>query len=207
MAERREIDASSTAARQPAAIGMDRVRWAPILAGVAVALASLLVLTVMGLAVGLAAFESDELGGGTFTTASAIWGIASGLAAFALGGWFAAYTAGVTGSSNGMLNGVMVGVTAIVLMLWFIGAGLGNLLGAVAGNLDAVMNVGQQVAGTADATMVYEQAQSNSWISLAGLMSALIASGLGGWIGHRERATLFVPTRAEGDDRTTAYAP
>lgn len=205
MEERRDV--SSAAAPQPAAIGVDRVRWAPILAGVAVALSSLLVLTVMGLAVGLAAFEPDELGGGTFSTASAIWGIVSGLAAFALGGWFAAYTAGVTGSSNGMLNGMMVGVTAIVLMLWFVGAGLGNLLGAVAGNLDAVMNVGQQVAGTANPATVYEQAQTNSWISLAGLLSAVIASGLGGWVGHRERSTLFVPTRVEGDDRTRAYAP
>jgi len=205
MEERRDV--SSAAAPQPAAIGVDRVRWAPILAGVAVALSSLLVLTVMGVAVGLAAFEPDELGGGTFSTASAIWGIVSGLAAFALGGWFAAYTAGVTGSSNGMLNGVMVGVTAIVLMLWFVSAGLGNLLGAVAGNLDAVTNVGQQVAGTANPATVYEQAQTNSWISLAGLLSALVASGLGGWIGHRERATLFVPTRAEGEDRSTAYAP
>jgi len=133
------------------AIGVDRVRWGPILAGVAVALATLLVLTVLGLAVGLAAFQPDEVGARTFGTASAIWGIVSALVAFMLGGWFAAYSAGVTGSGNGTLNGVMVGVTSIVLMLWFVGAGLGNLLGAVAGNLDAVMGVGQQIAGSADA--------------------------------------------------------
>ncbi|MGE3856549.1 MAG: hypothetical protein AB7G21_06305 [Dehalococcoidia bacterium] len=214
MAERREAQQRPAPGAVPApgvpsgpAIGVDRVRWGPIIGGVAVSLASLLVLTVLGLAVGLAAFEPDEIGGGTFSTASSIWGIVSALVAFALGGWFAAYSAGVTGSNNGMLNGMMVGVSAIVLMLWFVGAGLGNLLGAVAGNLDAAMGVGQQVTGAADASALYDQAQSNSWISLIGLVLALGASGFGGWVGHRERANVFAPTRVDAEERRTAYAP
>jgi len=41
-------------------------------------------------------------------------------------------------------------------------------------------------------------------MSLVGLVAALLASGVGGWIGHRERANLFVPMRADGE--RTAYA-
>lgn len=208
MAERREMreshDPEVPSAAIPA-IGVDRVRWGPILAGVAVALATLLVLTVLGLAVGLAAFEPDELGSPMFGTASAIWGIIAAIVAFMLGGWFAAYSAGVTGTGNGTLNGMMVGVTAIVLMLWFVGSGLGNLLGAVAGNLGAVMDVGQQVAGTTDTTVVFDRAQENSWISLIGLAGAVFASAMGGWVGHRERENLFVPMRADGEDRRAAF--
>jgi hypothetical protein len=201
--ETRDVEMPSAAVP---AIGVDRVRWGPILAGVAVALATLLVLTVLGLTIGLAAFEPNDVGTSTFGMASAIWGIVSALVAFMLGGWFAAYTAGVTGSGNGLLNGVMVGVAAIVLMLWFVGAGVGNLLGAVAGNLGSVMSVGQQVAGNANVTTMFDQARENSWISLAGLVAALVASAIGGWVGHRERENLFVPMRADGEDRRAVYA-
>lgn len=180
-------------------LGMDRVRWGPIIGGVAMSLAALLILTILGLAIGFAAFEPGELGTAEFGTAAGIWGIVSALIAFALGGWFAGYTAGLPGNQSGMLNGMMVGVVSIVLMLWFIGSGLSNLLGAVAGNLEAVMQVGQDVAAAPEtgAGGAFETAQQNSWVSLAGLLLALAASAAGGWLGGRQHETPVARYSAE----------
>jgi hypothetical protein len=178
---------------------MDRVRWGPIVAGVFTAIASLIVLTVLGLAIGLAAFDPDDLGTATMGNAAAVWGIISAIIAFMLGGYVAAYSGGVTGTDNGALNGVMVGVASIVLMLWFVGAGLGNVLGAVAGNLDAVMQVGSDLTG-ADPAQTYEAARTNSWITLVGLLGALETSALGGVLGHRERSNVFAPERYDRGD-------
>jgi hypothetical protein len=64
----------------------NRVQFGPILAGILTAIATLLILTVLGLAVGSSALEPRD-GGETIGTAAAIWGIASALIAFFLGGW------------------------------------------------------------------------------------------------------------------------
>ena len=73
----------------------DLVRRGPILAGLATTLATLLVLTVLGTAIGLSAFEPDDAGGTVFTTSAAIWGAVSALVAFFAGGALAGRTAAV----------------------------------------------------------------------------------------------------------------
>ena len=155
----------------------------------------MLILTTIGVAIGLAVFEPDETGASTFGTASAIWGIASAIVAFGVGGWLAAYSSGMTGTRNGVLNGTMVGVATIVLMLWLVGSGLGNLFGAVAGNLDDITATADDVRGEVssdDATAAYDRARDNSWIAVVGLLGALAATAVGGLIGSRERETTVV---------------
>ena len=58
----------------------DRVRWGPILAGLLTTIASMLILTVLGLAIGLSAFEPGE--GDGLGTAAGIWGAVSAVVAF-----------------------------------------------------------------------------------------------------------------------------
>ncbi len=65
--------------RFPAAVPMhDGIRWGPILAGLLTALTTLLVLTVLGLAVGLSAFkagaDASDLGSG-----AGIWSAVSAI--------------------------------------------------------------------------------------------------------------------------------
>ena len=56
----------------------NRVQWGPILAGIAVAIAALLILSILGLAVGSTAL-SPRASNQNVTTGAAIWGIISAI--------------------------------------------------------------------------------------------------------------------------------
>ncbi|MDQ3548486.1 MAG: hypothetical protein M3439_06660, partial [Chloroflexota bacterium] len=189
----------------------DRTRWGPIVAGLLTAVVTLLVLTVLGLAIGTSAFEPDTADGSTVGTAAAIWGGVSALIAFFVGGWVAAKSSAIDGDGAGALNGFLVGVAAIVLILWLLGAGLGNLLGTVGNNLTDVINLGQtvDVPEGQDATTIaqesYDEARNSAWGTLVGLLLALGAATLGGWAGHNHGVeTIRSGGRGVGTNRTRA---
>ena len=183
----------------------NRVQWGPILAGLLTTVASMIVLTVLGLALGAAAFEprdpGEEMG-----MAVAIWGAASAIVSFFLGGLVAAKSAAVAGPGTGLLNGLMDGFAAIAMILLLTGVGLGNLFGWVGGNLD---DIATAVLGTTGVEQVTEQAQAQetdlratfdevrdgAWGTFAGLVLALGAATLGGWVGHNRRRDLIEGTR------------
>ena len=105
----------------------DRIRWGTILAGLFAALTTLVVLSVLGLAIGLSNYDAgDPLS--NFGLGAGIWGIITAVLAFLIGGWLAASTARVYGRANGLLNGAMVWVVAIPLLLYLLGSGLGALV-------------------------------------------------------------------------------
>lgn len=101
----------------------NRVQIGPIVAGVLTAIATMLILTVLGLAIGASALEpcdpGDQVG-----TGALIWGIISAVIAFFLGGWVAAKTAAVAGAGSGLINGLMVGAAIIAIVLWLTGTGV-----------------------------------------------------------------------------------
>ena len=106
---------------------LDRVRWSSVLAGLFTTLASMIVFTVLGLAIGLSTFDAQNPG--SFGIGAGIFGAVSAIISFALGGYVAARTTAVAGSGNGTLNGAMVWIVAIPLIVNMLGAGIGSLLG------------------------------------------------------------------------------
>lgn len=176
----------------------DRVRWGPILAGVLTTIASMIILTVLGLAIGLSAFEPNDVGEGEVSTAAAVWGAASALISFFLGGWVAAKSSAVAGAPSGGLNGFIVGAAAIVLLLWMISSGLGNLFGSVGVNVSDISNLGttiQNQAPDVDPAQVarenYDEARNTAWGTLIGLVLPLLAAVGGGIVGHNERSEVI----------------
>src|SRR6185503_7358932 len=101
-----ETYVAPASATRPGPIAQDRVRWGAILAGLFVALTTLVVLSVLGLAIGLSSYDAGDPFG-SFGMGAGIWGILSALLAFLIGGWVAASTAGARGRNNGLLNGSM----------------------------------------------------------------------------------------------------
>lgn len=181
----------------------DRVRWGPIIAGLVTTLASMLVLTVLGLAIGLSVFEPSS-DGSDVGAATAIWSGASAVIAFLLGGWVTGRTAGVFKSEMAMLNGLLVGLSAIALVLWLTTTGVTNLLGSLGQNIGDIAQVGanQIDPGTAQnaanqaqtqAVEAYDEVRNSAWGTLAGLLLALGASALGGFLGHKSKS------RQDGD--------
>jgi amino acid transporter len=170
--------------------GRDLIRWGPIVAGLLVTLTTLVVLAALGLAIGLSAFEPGDVGAAD--TAATIYGIASAIVAFLLGGFVAGRGAARTGHGNGAFQGLMVGVTAIAVTVFLVGIGAGNLLGAAASDLRAITEVAtnfeidsQQAERAARAA--YEDAEAGAWGTVIGLLVALAAAALGGLFGGNRR--------------------
>ena len=186
----------------------NRVQWGPIVAGTLTALVTLLLLSVLGLALGASAFEpgTDRADWGT---AAGIWGAVSALIAFFLGGWVAAKSAAVAGSFAGIMNGLMVGAATLLIILWLTTTGLTNLLGFAANSVTDIATVASDVIGdeATDVTdeadvdeateevaaaapsseAVYDRVRDGAWGTLVVLLISLASSTLGGWLGRNEQ--------------------
>jgi hypothetical protein len=126
----------------------DLVRWGPIMAGLFAALATLITLSILGIAIGLSTFDANAPLS-NFGIGAGIWGAISALLAFLVGGWIAGRASALTGHSNGILNGAMVWFVAIPLLLYLLGSGVGSLVrtaGSVAGT---AVQAGAAAAGGA----------------------------------------------------------
>lgn len=178
----------------------DDVRWGPILAGLISTLATLLLLSILGVAVGLTAATADPNGGanaaagraGSYGTGAAIWAAVSALLAFLIGGYVAGRTAGVRRRGYGWVNGALVWAITLPLLLWLAGSGASGFLNAIGFNLAgftgsvgaAVNNAANDPAAVQNTT---EGARNGAWGALAALLLGLLAAGLGGLLGSRNR--------------------
>lgn len=129
---------------------IDRIRWGSVLAGLFTALSTLVLLNLLGLAIGISSYDaSDTLS--NFGLGAGIWGAVSTLIAFVIGGWLAARSAATPGSGNGVLNGVMVWIVTIPLLLYLLSSGIGALLNAAGGlaatGAEAIAPAAGQIVG------------------------------------------------------------
>ncbi|MBE2271206.1 MAG: hypothetical protein IAE80_23430 [Anaerolinea sp.] len=127
----------------------DRVRWAPILAGLFTVLASLIFFAVLGFALGLESYDPNAANNQNFGFGAGIYGIIAGLISFALGGFIAAKTAAVTGAGNAVLQSGMVWIVTIVLIVNFIGTGIGTILNVAGSAAATAVDVAGTVVGDA----------------------------------------------------------
>jgi hypothetical protein len=139
------VEAPEVAVDVDAAPLRDRVRWGPIVAGVVTGLTTLLVLTVLGLALGLSALDSDTTAA-QWGTAAGIWGGLSLLIAFFLGGWVAGHSATTAGEGDGPLNGFLTGAATLILLLWLATTALTGALGFFASTVTGLGGAGPAAA-------------------------------------------------------------
>jgi len=156
----------------------------------------LLILTVLGLAVGASAFDPDtDLS--DWDTWAGVWGGLSALIAFLVASWVAARTAAVDGWFAGLMNGFMAGA-AMLLVLIVLTTGLTNLLGFLGENLADISNypvdLAQGESAAADAQAAFDNVRDAAWGTLVTLALAMAAARLGGVLGHYERHELIEGT-------------
>jgi hypothetical protein len=182
----------------------DRVRWSSILAGLFAALATLMVLSLLGVAIGLTAASGDPNGGvagaagkaGNYGIGAAIWAAIAALISFFIGGYVAARTAGIRGKTNGWINGALVWAITLPLLLWLASSGASGFLNAIGFNLQgftnslssAVNSTGANPVNTDPAAVqqATETARNGAWGALIALLLGLAAASLGGWLGGRD---------------------
>jgi len=194
----------------------DQVHWGPIIAGLLTAFTTLLLLSLLGLAVGLTTVNMGTTAGQGSPPPdvgrnSAIWAAMSGIVAFLLGGYVAGRTAAIFSRGWGALNGALVFMLAVLLILWLAGQGLGTVLGSL-GNLSGALasnpsaaQAAQGAAGQAqaaaqsvqpvDVARAAEGARNTAWGALGGSLVALVASTLGGYLGTRHPTATEWTTR------------
>lgn len=197
--------------------GRDRVRWGPVVAGLLTALTSLLILSLLGAAIGLSAMNAGTAAaqGGVPADAgrnTAIWGAIAGILAFLIGGFVAGRAAAVVDRGWGALNGALVFLLAVPIVLWLAGQGLGaalGTLGSMAGGFridpaqvqGAAAQAGQaaQNAQPIDVARAAANARNTAWGTLLGILVALAASALGGAAGTRRDVGVASARAAERD--------
>ncbi len=127
----------------PVADYHDLVRWGPIFAGLVVAIATQLVLTGLGAAIGLSSLASMDVpqnNAGEVGAAVGIWSIISLLIALFLGSWIAARACGPMNRNTAMLNGAILWATTLAVSAWLLSSGVTGAFGLVAQGADAVIN-------------------------------------------------------------------
>jgi hypothetical protein len=155
----------------------DLARWGPVFAGVFVSLSLIVLLGVLGAALGfgLAGPATAPNVAANLGNAAMIWGALTLIVAFFAGGWVAARLTSTATPEIGLIHGVAVwGVTIVGLLL--LGAiGVAGLVGTITGP------GAPAVPGTPGTNMGL--AQGAAWGTFIALALGLAAAAIGGYFG------------------------
>ena len=170
--------------RAVAAYGLrDMVRWGPIWAGLLTALGIQIVLSAIGFAIAVTAYDpASPVYAQRVAGLLGIWSAVSTLVALFVGGYIAGRMGAVLGLSNGLIQGTVVWALVLLLSLLLSGIGLAGFLGGVL-NLNQYIagvspNVSPEVArATADATA------TGAWWFVVGAILAWAAAAGGAVLG------------------------
>jgi hypothetical protein len=152
MVERRRIAG-------PAALRADgmRVSWGGVFGGVLVALGFLLLVTALGVAVGISAAQPGETDTGTLGAGAGIWAGVSLLVALFIGGWVSTRIGAIFDGTTGFFEGALVWVVSVLLMLYMASTGIGmlaggafKLVGGAVQTLGSMVQSAPDVSGSVD---------------------------------------------------------
>lgn len=147
-----------------------RISWSAVFAGVLVAIVTQMLLTLLGLGIGLGTIDPVEERNPTagLGTGSAIWYIVSSLLSLFLGGWVAGRLASAPRLFDGVIHGVLTWCLTTLLTIYFltttIGSiigGAGRLVGGIVSTAGSAVGSAAQSAGPGLGNMVKDQLQAN----------------------------------------------
>lgn len=164
----------------------DRIRWGPIIAGIFVAIATQLILSALGTAIGLITTSSGVVTG--------IWTVVTLLIALFIGSWVAAAGCSPMNKKTAMLHGLILWATTLAVSAWLLASGVSGAFGVAASNAGEVLNQAQQPGGINVPNQVpniptarIEQAlDTASWYFILGSLLGLAASLIGASVGAKK---------------------
>ena len=131
---------------------MKRISWSAVFAGVLVAIVAQMLLTLLGLGIGLSTIDpvTERNPTAGLGTGSAIWYIISSLLSLFLGGWVAGRLASAPRLFDGVIHGVLTWCLVTLLTVYFLTTAIGGIIGG-AGKLvgSLVSTAGSAVASAA----------------------------------------------------------
>lgn len=134
-----------------------RLSWGAIFAGLIVATGLHLALALLGVAIGMSAWNPADpfrtIGADDVATGVGIWTAISGIIALFIGGMTTGRLAGLLTAGDGALHGVVMWALTMIVILWLLVSGVGFLLGGAFGivgrTAGAAVGAVGQVAGAA----------------------------------------------------------
>jgi len=112
---------------------------------------TLLLLTTLGVAIGISAADPGETDPGAFGTAAAIWTSVSLLIALFIGGMASTRLGMVYDKAAGTFEGALVWVLSFLMIFWLAGSGVSLIASGVSGIFSGVtQTVGVAVSGNID---------------------------------------------------------
>ena len=146
--------AQPTVSEDAHALLLNQVSWGAIFAGVVVALVVQVLLTMLGVGIGIATLDpgtGDNPAASTFSVVTGPWYVVSGILAAFAGGYIAARMSGKTAATTGALHGLTTWAFTTLLVLYLLSTAVGSIVGgAFSGVANAVGGMGQTVAQAAD---------------------------------------------------------
>lgn len=136
---------------------INRISWGAVLAGVALALATQLVLNLLGLGIGASSFDpasSANPSVATFSIGAGIWWLLSGIISALVGGYAAGRLAGQAKESTGGWHGLTAWALATLLMFAMLTTTIGAILGGAFWTLANLAGGAAQTVGTTAQTAV-----------------------------------------------------
>lgn len=119
-----------------------RVSWGGVWGGVLVAIGLLLLLTVLGLAIGVTAVDPGDTEASTVGTGLGVWSGLSLLVALFVGGLVSTRIGAIFDRTTGFFEGALVWAVSVLLMIYLATTGIGMLAG---GAFKLVSGVGSAV--------------------------------------------------------------
>jgi hypothetical protein len=145
---------------------ISRISWSAVFAGVLVAIVTQMLLTLLGIGIGLGTIDPMEeqnpmagLGAG-----SAIWYIISSLLSLFLGGWVAGRLASAPRLFDGIIHGVLTWCLVTLLTIYFLTTTLGSLIGGagrLVGGIVKTAGSAASAAGPGLGNLVQDQLKAN----------------------------------------------
>jgi hypothetical protein len=178
--------------------------WSSIVGGFLIGLTTFAILNLLGLALGLPAFNAGRAAAeGTAPASQAglnttLWAGISSIISYLIGGFAAARIADLFPRARGAGNGVMVFLLSVPFAMFMASQGISGVLGGLGGIAGGVADLAAQqlpnLQGPASTTVsppdvsrAAEGARNAAWGALIGTLLALGASALGGFAGARDR--------------------
>jgi len=197
--------------------------WGSIMVGVFVTLATMGLLSVLGVAVGASSYDPYSAGhdARAWGIGAGIWALAQTIIAFIAGGYAASWTSTFNWSKKGTFHGFMVWAVAVPIMGLLLGGGLASLAagaanannsGANAMGVRAPDQMNNQINNNANASqdnMTQQDAKkatmATAWWMFISLVLSLGAALLGGMMGAKSPKD--VRTQAVGETAPPAATP
>lgn len=168
---------------EAAYLGISRATWSSIWAGFFIGAMTNLVLTTLGMALGITWINDDRVAQSAFRTAAGVWMLLTSLVSFFIGGCVTARMSGLPGRNTGAMNGFLYGCFAWVLVTALAMTPMMSVLSSYA-SVFAQMGVPGMMSGEGSPNT--NVAQSAAWWAFFGLIISLAAATIGGLAGARK---------------------